>query len=944
LGAGTTSVEELYYNREGDHIRSWYARGHYRTYERDYAARTVVETLHAAGNRRQRTTTFDALGHLISSTGPHGLECRTEHDSGDRLTRSYIRRSGIEICDVSLDYGSSSRLNGFTVRHAGASHHTDFSYDPDLNISVAADSLISEAGYIMEYGPAGLRSKLVRPFTVNAHSTFGYHSNGGIARIEHRIGDGWSNRYRIDIEAADYDLQGNPLVVTHRHLEPDGDPAGNDAFLQAERHSYDEAGRVTSSVYDGIDEEYINEETQLSREFHYDAKSRKLVELVRVVPDRANPTQRHFEIVKLSYGAGEAPLQEEREWYEVGGTTPRFRCTRYRYDAFGRRTHAIETLEHERDEPDERWARLTEYRYGLNNQPEQVLVYELWESDVVLITDTTFGYDPYDRLIYSSHKDYQESRFGSEEASPSLRERFADFVDFASNRLRAPEFTSDTVRYYVHAEQNLVAILDGERKPLQEFLVGAGVNSRLAVRARVDEEEYETYTYLLDHRGNVLATLEASGEIKEAVRQSGTWGEFSARRNEVTSAGNWQDATGLTQAGARKYDPTIGQFIAPDRIGGDPIESRYVFASANPIVATDVDGRLLIPVLVGLGLGLWTYSEITGWYGGSLSGDPTWGSSPTLGITQGLLGKSVFGGPGNNHPRLYFESTGERSWMVFIGAISILGAVLPVFSSFRVLTAAGNLTNYGRLLALDGGLSLVGGAGELYRGNALSGGLMIFGSMTGLLWLQAGAAAGSAARRVPVGYPEKYLVQALAHNNAGRLPGIDPEIAPAARLVRNQHEELGSRACAISSFAMILDAYGIATNLAIQSAIGRLAFFCQQSGTFPRLLHNVVTLLLPNARFWERGTLTVRQLQRAVMNGHPVHLNVFRPGYPIGHSVVVDGLERTWLGTVKHFLVRDPDVSVDVLYPRQVPPSWLVRDLRVAEAITTHPTSWLTRL
>jgi hypothetical protein len=278
---------------------------------------------------------------------------------------------------------------------------------------------------------------------------------------------------------------------------------------------------------------------------------------------------------------------------------------------------------------------------------------------------------------------------------------------------------------------------------------------------------------------------------------------------------------------------------------------------------------------------------------------------------------------------------------VFIGATSILSAVLPVFQSFKVLTAAGTLTTYGRLLALDGGLCLVGGAGELYRGNALGGGLMLFGGVTGLLWLHSGVVAGSSMCRVPATITERELVERITLNNPGRVPAIDPVIEPASRVLRNQYQDLGMNSCSISSLTMIFEAFGMEINIGMQAHMGRVAYFNRFYGTIPSYAHKVADLFLPNARFWDRGTMTVRQLERAVMNGHPVHLSVFNPGTR-GHTIVVDGLERSWLGAVR-FLLRDPDPGVHGMpaYGRTVSARAFASDLRHAEVITTNPQSWV---
>lgn len=950
LGTGVESREEIYYDERGEHTRTWYGPQHYRSYEQDLRNRRMTETLHTPLGTRQRVVDFDRAGNLVawSDANAQGVELRLQYDSARRMSGYEILRGGRSVAAISMDYGRSSRLNHFELRHAGGTRRTDYRYDANLNLTGAADSLISGGqNYEVEYNTAGLPIRVRRPTAIDASSTYTYHRHGGLARLEHRIGEDWEDRYIATTDAADYDRFGNSTAVRHAHRDADGDAAGNDAFLQFETHAFDEANRVTASTYQGTDERFINEDTEVSRRFFYDEKNRKRLELVRVTPDVADPDEQYFEIVKMLYGAGDAPVTELREWYDVDETEPKYLRTDYHYDSQGRRTEKIETLLHSSD-PDDRWARLTEYRYGAGLQAERITVYELIGFGKVMISDTRFVYDPCDRLIHSTRSSYEETTFGTDEAAPHLAGPHATLFDFETAPLRTLAFSGSEQRFYVYAEGNLVAVLDGDGRPLQDFLTGGGVNNRFAVRTTVDDDpdspRYEIYHCLSDRRGNLLALVEGDGEIKKAIRQSGTWGEFTEAKEIATAGGNWSDPSGLTQAGARKYDASIGQFVSPDPKGLTGGESRYVFAAGNPISFTDVNGKVPIPAFVlGAGLlGWFAYTELTSWGGAALTGDPKRERSASLALYHGLFGESVFGGPGHNHPTMQWTTLEERGWQTFIGATGLLGALFTGGTIAGVNVAIrGSLTTFGKLAAVDAGASIVGGAIETYRGNTLLGPLMMLGGATGLSWLQGSRIATRT--RAPIDDFERTLLNDVVERagNQGRA-GLDPVVPPASRLLRNQHNELGPTACAISSFAMVLDAFGlnIGCHLGIMQRIGSVAGWAPRFGTFTMFLDHAFQLFLPNARVVHG--ITVGQLRRAVQNGHPVHLSIFRRGHAHGHSVVVDGVEVNRHGRIR-FLMRDPDPNGGLpMFARYLEPCETFEEwLRTSVAITTHPQSWI---
>ncbi|MEU6352381.1 RHS repeat-associated core domain-containing protein [Streptomyces sp. NPDC047072] len=106
------------------------------------------------------------------------------------------------------------------------------------------------------------------------------------------------------------------------------------------------------------------------------------------------------------------------------------------------------------------------------------------------------------------------------------------------------------------------------------------------------------FTYLVPDRQGT-GTLQIDSQTQQVVRrqykpfgetrdQSGTW---VGQQGYV--GGVQDDNTGLTNLGAREYDPTIGRFLSPDPVldPGDPQSwNAYDYAADTPVTASDPSG------------------------------------------------------------------------------------------------------------------------------------------------------------------------------------------------------------------------------------------------------------------------------------------------------------------------------------------------------------------
>ncbi|MEU4089950.1 RHS repeat-associated core domain-containing protein [Streptomyces aureus] len=106
------------------------------------------------------------------------------------------------------------------------------------------------------------------------------------------------------------------------------------------------------------------------------------------------------------------------------------------------------------------------------------------------------------------------------------------------------------------------------------------------------------FTYLIPDRQGT-GTLEIDSQTQQVVRrqykpfgesrdQSGTW---IGQRGYV--GGTQDDNTGLTNLGAREYDPSIGRFLSPDPIldpGSPQTWNAYDYAGDSPVTESDPSG------------------------------------------------------------------------------------------------------------------------------------------------------------------------------------------------------------------------------------------------------------------------------------------------------------------------------------------------------------------
>ena len=190
-----------------------------------------------------------------------------------------------------------------------------------------------------------------------------------------------------------------------------------------------------------------------------------------------------------------------------------------------------------------------------------------------------------------------------------------------------------------------IADLDSSGDLVRSFTYGPGVDNPLAMTVFGDETN--TYYYLTDHLGSVLALTDEDGAIVESYEYDAFGNnrafnadleeiEESAYGNRITFQGReYSWATGLYYFRARWYDPITGRFLSKDPAGISFGLNQYEAFANNPVNVRDPFGlwNLWSP-------GSWGVANGVGWNWYD-SFNPLHESSGLWGDDGGLMGASM---------------------------------------------------------------------------------------------------------------------------------------------------------------------------------------------------------------------------------------------------------------------------------------------------------------
>jgi RHS repeat-associated protein len=259
----------------------------------------------------------------------------------------------------------------------------------------------------------------------------------------------------------------------------------------------------------------------------------------------------------------------------------RLRTRAYAWDAVGNRTRRTTSEAGPQDE-----------RFDLEN---------LSGTDA----DFDYDFDPDGRLVGRTHRvsgieesftyDARNLLVGArKQARNGARLAESTYTHDAAGR-RIRRVTDGVEHRYVYDGAQLVAELDTAGRVVARWIHGPRLDQPLVmIRGAA------VYTYVQDLRGDVVALLDAGGQVVNRYEYDDFGEVVSAQElvpNPFTFAGRERDSeTGFVQLRARTYDPRTGRFLQRDPHPGSlraPItQSPYVFARNDPYGHTDPLGTV----------------------------------------------------------------------------------------------------------------------------------------------------------------------------------------------------------------------------------------------------------------------------------------------------------------------------------------------------------------
>lgn len=170
-----------------------------------------------------------------------------------------------------------------------------------------------------------------------------------------------------------------------------------------------------------------------------------------------------------------------------------------------------------------------------------------------------------------------------------------------------------TTRYYYDGIRPILE-LDGGRNLLAQL--DRDIFGNLLSRKEASGTRYELHA---DGLGSISALTSHNGGAVAATMLYDAWGNLrsspsGAHGTYRFTGAEWDSTTGLYHMGARFYDPTIGRWLSEDPVQDKPFEpltlNFYAYVQGNPMIFTDPDGKVALPVITGLigaGVGLGAY-------------------------------------------------------------------------------------------------------------------------------------------------------------------------------------------------------------------------------------------------------------------------------------------------------------------------------------------------
>ncbi|MFE7210083.1 RHS repeat domain-containing protein [Streptomyces sp. NPDC057611] len=575
-----------------------------------YNKRGMLERINdPAGN--VRTYTYDARGRETHSEDPDLGTVDTTYDSMDRpLTATDSR--GVVLTNVYDQLGRRTALK------QGSTVLSEWKYDSvakgemdETRRYVDGEAYVQRiTGFTDDYQPTGIEVTIPSSQGALAGTYafgYGYNERSGLLNQVNQpaIGDlpaeRVATRYGADDQAQGLTASGRILV--------------NSA-------TYDPFGRLLRS-------EYNDQARRLYRTWSYDEHTGELLRTTTdrtMAPSRVEDTQYAFDLAgninKITTVTGQDDtkltdtqcfvsdaLQRITEAWTakddcaapasaatVGGPEPYWLS--YRYDGMGNRTEEVRHDTSGNSAGDVKRA----YHYAKQDgtKPTALTSVSTTKNGTDTVTDT-FAYDATGNMTTREiGSRNQKLSWDAENQLAKVEEENGTTTEYTydadGERLLRKDSTGTTL--YLPGGNELLLTPAGKKEGTRYYDFDGdtvAVRTNGAIQFLFD-----------DHHGTATTAIDAT--TQEVQRRS--LAPFGESRGAVSAAAYWPgsqgfvggtvDNTGLTQLGARAYDPSLGRFISVDPmtdVGTSQRMNAYAYANNNPVTFSDPDGLFFGKIL-----------------------------------------------------------------------------------------------------------------------------------------------------------------------------------------------------------------------------------------------------------------------------------------------------------------------------------------------------------
>ena len=530
-------------------------------------------------NQHSTTYSYDTAGRLEYESDPMGKKYHYTYHPNGKLDKKYNATSGSDVLQVTYSYNNRGQLTGKQYADNGTTPSASYDYDSNGRLQSAGNGNI---GYTFSnYTGGSYKGRLKNVTDITHNRTVSYNQYDKLGQRQQVAYSGPTGSRTINYQ---YDDANRPWIISiaSKAFTYLYDKLGRRDTISypngvTVKHGYDDLERlskikhststatITFANYSGFDKtgSRKNKITPNGTEtYHYD----DIYRLTQTDTPKGSEKYTHDDVGNRTGGPGpKESLPIVTYVHDNANRMTHGKQLGYTYDDAGNQiTRTIPNA------PDKGWT-LT---WDLENRLTQVYIFRKVSNVVVESRTVEFKYDPFDRRI---EKKVTTLLNGTTKVIGTWQ------YLYDGNNIAAEYYTDSggtTTTYYIH---------------------GPGTDEHLAM-----ERGGAYYYFHADGLGSITAITDSTATPVQTYSYDsfGVTKQTTIFRNNYMYVGKEYDSeTGLTEMGARYYDPREGRFLSKDPIGFDGGDvNLYGYTSNNPINLVDPEGLCVEDACVGEGV------------------------------------------------------------------------------------------------------------------------------------------------------------------------------------------------------------------------------------------------------------------------------------------------------------------------------------------------------